>query len=183
MKRDLAMMQAEHERLDHELAQWKTDGLTWDELEELKEAFVLFDLDGGGSISADEFLDAMTGLGFTPDKHKLAFKMVNDLKAEGKEMDFTTFVNMMTAKIETQKDLDKVFHLFDYLNTGTINFEERKRIAKNIGDTATDEDLKEMIQRANTKNTSGNVTPEEFYAIMNYKTKMVPKPKREEKKN
>ena len=52
----------------------------------------------------------------------------------------------------------------------------------NIGDTATDEDLKEMIQRANTKNTSGNVTPEEFYAIMNYKTKMVPKPKREEKK-
>jgi Ca2+-binding EF-hand superfamily protein len=44
--------------------------------------------------------------------------MINDLKREGTEITFPTFLDMMSAKIETQKDIDKVFHLFDHEQTG-----------------------------------------------------------------
>ena len=45
-------------------AQYLRPGLTEDEILEIKEAFDLFDTDGGGSIDPKELKAAMTSLGF-----------------------------------------------------------------------------------------------------------------------
>jgi Ca2+-binding EF-hand superfamily protein len=44
--------------------EYERPGLTEDEIEEIKEAFDLFDADGGGTIDPKELKDAMQSLGF-----------------------------------------------------------------------------------------------------------------------
>jgi Ca2+-binding EF-hand superfamily protein len=44
-----------------------------------------------------------------------------------------------------------------------------KRVAKELGETMTDAELAEMIERADTDN-DGEISPDEFYAIMTKKT-------------
>lgn len=44
--------------------EYERPGLTEDEIEEIKEAFDLFDADGSGTIDPKELKDAMQSLGF-----------------------------------------------------------------------------------------------------------------------
>ena len=44
--------------------QYERPGLTLDEIEEIKEAFDLFDADGGGTVDPGELKQAMVSLGF-----------------------------------------------------------------------------------------------------------------------
>lgn len=44
-----------------------------------------------------------------------------------------------------------------------------KRVAKELGETMTDAELLEMIERADA-DQDGEISPEEFYAIMTKKT-------------
>ena len=44
-----------------------------------------------------------------------------------------------------------------------------KRVAKELGETMTDAELMEMIERADT-DQDGEISPDEFYAIMTKKT-------------
>ena len=53
-------------------------GLTEDEVEEIKEAFDLFDTDGSGSIDPKELKAAMQSLGFEA-KNQTIFQMISDL--------------------------------------------------------------------------------------------------------
>ncbi len=77
------------------------DGLSHEEMEELKEAFDLFDADGGGSIDASELKKAMESLGFDK-KNKLALGLLDSLK-DG-EIKFPEFVDMMTARVSDSEN-------------------------------------------------------------------------------
>ena len=52
--------------------------MTEDEIEEIKEAFDLFDTDGSGSIDPKELKAAMQSLGFES-KNQTIFQMISDL--------------------------------------------------------------------------------------------------------
>ena len=56
--------------------------LNEDEIEEIKEAFDLFDNDGSGVILVNELTSAMQSLGFDV-KHAVVYNMVSDLDAGG----------------------------------------------------------------------------------------------------
>merc|ERR1711881_370503 len=72
-------------------------GLSADEVEEIKEAFDLFDTDGSGAISVSELTGAMASLGFDV-KHAVVYNMVVDLDADGSgEIEFGEFLDVMTA--------------------------------------------------------------------------------------
>merc|ERR1719373_1334303 len=74
-------------------------GLPADEVEEIKEAFDLFDNDGSGAISVNELTAAMKSLGFDV-KHAVVYNMVADLDSDGSgEIEFDEFLEVMTAKI------------------------------------------------------------------------------------
>ena len=70
---------------------------------------------------------------------------------------------------DTRDDVSKVFNLFDDDGTGKISLRNLKRVAKELGETMTDAELMEMIERADT-DQDGEISPEEFYIIMTKKT-------------
>jgi len=151
---------------------YERPGVSEEEIDEIREAFLLFDADRSGTISATELKTAMASLGFEG-KNQAIFQMMSDVDEDGSGMiDFDEFLDMMTAKMsdkDTKEDIAKVFQLYDDDNTGKISLRNMKRVAKELGETMGDKDLMEMIERADTDN-DGEITLDDFYAIMTKKT-------------
>jgi centrin-1 len=99
--------------------------------------------------------------------------MISDLdKNKSGTIDFEEFLDMMTARMsdkDTREDISKVFRLFDDDNTGQITLRNLRRVARELGETMTDEELQEMVDRADS-NGDGNVSLDDFYNIMTKKT-------------
>src|SRR5579871_5401133 len=94
---------------------YEKNGLTEDEVMEIKEAFDLFDGDKSGEIDSEELKQALKNLGIDAKNQTLA-NMMADLDKDGSgKIDFDEFIDMMTAKMsdrDTKEDLQKVFRLF-----------------------------------------------------------------------
>ena len=73
-------------------------GLTEDEIEELREAFNLFDTEATGKIDPRELQSAMQSLGFES-KNPTIFNMIADLESLGREVDFEEFLDGITSKL------------------------------------------------------------------------------------
>ena len=61
---------------------YERPGLSADEIEEIKEAFDLFDTDGSGSISVAELTAAMKSLGFDT-KNAVIYRMIEEMDQDG----------------------------------------------------------------------------------------------------
>ena len=75
---------------------------------------------------------------------------------------------MMTSKMgerDSKEEIMKAFKLFDDDETGKISFKNLKRVAKELGENMTDEELQEMIDEAD-RDGDGEVNEEEFFRIM-----------------
>ena len=59
----------------------------------------------------------------------------------------------------------KAFKLFDDDDTGNITFSNLKRVAKELGENLTDEELQEMIDEADRAG-NGEVNQDDFLRIM-----------------
>lgn len=147
-------------------------GLSSDEIEEIKEAFDIFDVDKSGAISVAELLKAMTTLGFDS-KNPAIFNMISDMDQDGNgEIEFEEFLDMMTARISdknTKEDLERVFKLFDEDRTGEISVENLKKVARELGEDISEEELKEILLRADLDN-DGKVKFDDFYEVIVKKT-------------
>merc|ERR1712195_124747 len=147
-------------------------GLSVDEVEEMKEAFDLFDNDGSGAISVNELTSAMKSLGFDV-KHAVVYNMVSDLDADGSgEIEFGEFLDVMTAKLSdknTKEEINRVFCLFDKDRNGTLEADDLSRVCKELGEDMTEEDIREVIQRADIDG-DGAVGLDDFYAVITKKT-------------
>lgn len=146
-------------------------GLTEDEADEIREAFNLFDTDGTGMIDPKELKAAMQSLGFEA-KNPTIYQLISDLeRSRAGPIDFEDFLDEITSKLgdrETRDGIHKIFALFDDDRTGTLSFKNLKRVAKELGETMTDEELREMIERADS-NGDGEISFEDFYLIMTKK--------------
>lgn len=95
--------------------------------------------------------------------------MIADIDKDGSgTIDFEEFLAMMTAKMserDSREEILKAFKLFDDDSTGRITFKNLKRVAKELGEALTDEEIQEMIDEAD-RNGDGEVDEEEFYRIM-----------------
>jgi len=146
----------------------KQKELTEEQKQEIKEAFDLFDTDGSGSIDSKELKVAMRALGFEPKKEEIQ-KMISDVDDDGSgTIEYEEFLKMMTHKIlnrDPKDEILKAFRLFDDDETGKISFKNLKRVAKELGERMTDEELQEMIDEAD-RDGDGEVNEEEFLRIM-----------------
>ena len=146
----------------------RSSGLSEEQKQEIREAFDLFDTDGSGTIDAKELKVAMRALGFEPNKDEIK-KMIADIDKDGNgTIDFEEFLAMMTAKMgerDSREEIMKAFRLFDDDETGKISFKNLKRVAKELGENMTDEELQEMIDEAD-RDGDGEVNEEEFFRIM-----------------
>ena len=146
----------------------KRTELTEEQRQEIKEAFDLFDTDGSGSIDAKELKVAMRALGFEPKKQEIK-KMIADLDTEGNGViDYNDFLDLMTVKMaerDPMEEMMKAFRLFDEDDTGKISFKNLKRVAKELGENMSDEEIQEMIDEAD-RDGDGEISDEEFFRIM-----------------
>ncbi|XP_058703601.1 centrin-2 isoform X1 [Poecile atricapillus] len=146
---------------------------------EIREAFELFDTDGSGSIDVKELkvgaslgLEvtevAMRALGFEPKKEEIK-KMISDIDKDGTgKISFSDFLAVMSQKMaekDSKEEILKAFKLFDDDETGKISFKNLKRVAKELGENLTDEELQEMIDEAD-RDGDGEVSEQEFLRIM-----------------
>ena len=119
-------------------------------MQELREAFDLFDTDGSGSIDTKELQVALRALGFDSKKEKVR-KMIADIDLDGSgTIDFEEFVEMMTGKMgdrDSPEEIRRVFKLFDDDETGKISFRNLKRVARELGENMTDEELQARRRR------------------------------------
>ena len=122
----------------------KRSELTEEQKQEIKEAFDLFDTDGSGTIDAKELKVAMRALGFEPKKEEIR-KMIADVDKDGSGViDFPEFLDMMTTKMaerDPREEMLKAFRLFDDDESGKISFKNLKRVAKELGENMTDEEI------------------------------------------
>jgi len=142
--------------------------LTEEQKQEIREAFDLFDADGSGTIDAKELKVAMRALGFEPKKEEIK-KLIAEIDKESTgTIDFNDFLTLMTHKMsekDSREEILKAFRLFDDDESGKISFRNLKRVAKELGENMTDEELQEMIDEAD-RDGDGEINQEEFLRIM-----------------
>ena len=150
-------------------------GLSGDEVEEIRQAFELFDTNGTGMIDPKELKAAMQSLGFDT-KNPTIFQLIADLDTAESEknggIDFDTFINAINEKLgdkESKEGIQRIFELFiDDPNESTITLNSLKKIARELGENMSNDELKDMLERASQNGTE--LTFEEFYEIMTKKT-------------
>ena len=95
--------------------------------------------------------------------------MIADIDTDGSgTIDFNEFLEMMTAKMserDPMEEIVKAFRLFDDDETGKISFKNLKRVAKELGENMTDDEITEMIEEAD-RDGDGEICEEEFMRIM-----------------
>ncbi|XP_065159911.1 uncharacterized protein [Atheta coriaria] len=142
--------------------------LTKEQENDIKEAFDLFDTEGSGKIDAKELKVAMRALGFEPKKEDIK-KMVAEIEVDDAgKMSFEQFLKLMSTKMaekDSKEEIMKAFRLFDEEEEGIITFAKLKRVATELGENITDDELQEMIDEADRDN-DGKVTQEDFLRIM-----------------
>jgi centrin-1 len=77
-------------------------------------------------------------------------------------------MELMTTKIserDPREEILKAFKLFDDDNTGKVSLKNLKRVARELGETMTDEELQEMIDEAD-RDGDGEISEEEFIRVM-----------------
>ena len=146
--------------------------MTIEQVEELKEAFRLFDKDGDGTISAEEFGAVMQVLGLTPTAEELEILLDSvDVDRNG-VIDFAEFVEVMKGHLwqagegpSGEDELKEAFAVFDKDGNGFISREELRAALLNLGERLDDEELDAMMKAAD-RDGNGEIDYEEFILMM-----------------
>src|SRR4051812_13157167 len=110
----------------------------------------------------------LRALGFEPRKEDIqALTVELHANADG-EVSRDALIDVIAAKMsekDSQDEIQRAFRLFDDDESGFITLANLKRVVKELGETITDEELKSMINEADTSN-EGQVSLEDFMKIM-----------------
>ncbi len=66
---------------------------------------------------------------------------------------------------DSRENIDKIFVLFDTEKTGFISVKDLRRIARQIGGEITEQDIEDMIKRAD-KDLDGLVSRDQFFELL-----------------
>uniref|UniRef100_A0A672R391 Centrin-3 n=1 Tax=Sinocyclocheilus grahami TaxID=75366 RepID=A0A672R391_SINGR len=142
--------------------------LTEEQKDEIKEAFELFDTDKDKEIDYHELKVAMRALGFEVKKVDV-LKILKDYDGEGTGKitfeDFKEVVTDMILERDPKEEVLKAFKLFDDDETGKISLRNLRRVARELGEDMSDEDLRAMIDEFDADG-DGEINQEEFISIM-----------------
>ena len=155
--------------------------------EDIRTAFNLFDTDGSGTIEVKELKVALRALGFEPNRNEIKKLLDNlrddtqvdkDVEKERNEedrnsIDFNEFMQIMELKMsekETPEEIAKAFEYFIDPIKAEITLESLGKIATEIGENVSEDELMAMIKEANKTNKYGTVTELEFKDVLNRAT-------------
>jgi len=152
----------------------RVKALSEEQVEDVREAFELFDIDHSGAIDVRELKAAIRALGMdvTPEELK---KMVSDVDKDGNgTIEFPEFLGMMTAKMSrtaSEEEIAKCFKLFDHDATGMITLKNLFHARSILGmDDVTDAQLENMLNQAD-RSRRGAISLADFIRLMRKKGK------------
>lgn len=135
---------------------------------ELREAFLLFDKDGNGSISAPELVTVMRALGQNPSDQDVQEMLLEaDIDASGM-IEFEEFVVMMAKKfkeIDIEEELTEAFSVLDKEGNGLVSINDFRNAMLKRGDKMTLQEFNESIIGLNT-DEDGYFKYEDFVKYM-----------------
>ena len=144
-------------------------GLTKSELEVLKKAFDLFDVDHTGKVDIKEMIDTLYNCGYDQ-KNPLLFQILTELDTpEAEKNGGTTFLDLidkLNAKLFDKSSKEALQNLYSIFvdDTHTIRKETLKEICESIGKEYDDETLQESLNKLVRYGT--DITYEEFESII-----------------
>ena len=161
--------------------------LTEEQREEIGEAFNLFDLDKDGYIDYHELKVAMKALGFDLPKQEILGILQQHGSAQshnakqssrqqqqqysaapGRQLlSFQAFQTLMAQRILSRDPRDEIlraFELFDEGGKGTITLQDLTRVARELGEALSHDELVAMIEEFDMDNDNA-ISREEFIQI------------------
>ena len=136
------------------------------ELHSIEKAFKLF-ADRNGMMNLNNMLIAMKELKFD-ESEPVVYDIIAELESEVKKgISYDEFVELLTAKLQdrdSQRATERVYELFVEDPKGTLNFNTLKKVANEIGDETSDEDLQRLIKNGASNGT--DIPYDEFHSIM-----------------
>uniref|UniRef100_A0A0N5ASC0 EF-hand domain-containing protein n=1 Tax=Syphacia muris TaxID=451379 RepID=A0A0N5ASC0_9BILA len=116
----------------------------------------------------------MRSFGFEPRREEIQTLTAKIMKNEAKRkthpdcISFDELFELLSDKMgerNTVTELKAAFDLFDADSKGYISVKDLHRVAEELGDDISDEQLQEMISEADSKGT-GSISEEDFCTIM-----------------
>ncbi|KAJ1761857.1 Calcium-binding component of the spindle pole body (SPB) half-bridge [Coemansia sp. RSA 353] len=139
-----------------------------DKLEEIREAFSLFDTNKDGQIDYFELKVAMRALGFDQKKDDVLRVLQQQGSGDGSKISIDAFTKVMSEMIAARDPADeykKAFKLIDENNSGIITVASLRRIARELGENIAEDELQAMIDEFDLDN-DGGINEAEFIKIM-----------------
>jgi len=136
--------------------------------QEIKEAFDIFDSDKTGKMDYHELKVAVRAMGFDIKKQEALELLARYDREETGYIGYDAFEEIMVQRYAEQDPLDeikKAFELFDEDKRGKISFRNLKRIARDLGEKLTDDELRGMIDEFD-QDQDGEINVDEFVSIM-----------------
>ncbi|XP_033755641.1 calmodulin-A-like isoform X1 [Pecten maximus] len=143
------------------------------QVQDLREAFRLFDKDGDGSITTDELGTVMRNLGQYPNTDELNMMLKEiDIDGDG-TFSFEEFVQVMAnmggiseqSEEDEEEELRQAFRVFDKTGCGYISASDLRAVLQCMGEDLTEEEIDEMIAEVDIDG-DGRIDFEEFIACM-----------------
>ena len=147
------------------------DGLSNEEIEEIKTAFNKYDFNKTGKIKPKQFLKEMASLGLNI-KASYIYKIIKDFDTDENEknggISIDELLNAMNNALGNTQTEDGIKHIFDSFkedpNDKTITLDDLKKLATSFGMKVTDEEIKNMLEKSSQNGQE--LTFEEFYKLM-----------------
>jgi centrin-3 len=136
-----------------------------DQLNLIKEAFDLFDMEKTGQVDYHELKLTLKAFGFKMKKQEVLNLMQ---KGDYGKVGFNEFIDIMTEKFSERDPRDEAvmaFDLFDDEKKGKINIKNLKKAVKEINENLTENELKAIIEEFDT-DQDGYITKDDFLKIM-----------------
>lgn len=162
--------------------------LTDEQRAEVREAFALFDPEGSGSIDYHALKVALRALGFAVTKEEARAVMLahgsgggggsggaagsddgdGAAAGTGGRISFEGFERAMTERYlarDPEQEMRKAFALFDEDGVGKISLKNMRKVAKELGEALSDEEMQAMIAEFDLDG-DGAISESEFVSIM-----------------
>ena len=140
--------------------------LSQDTLDSILKTFKLFQ-DQNGKMNCDNLMLALKELRFD-EQDPVIFDIIDEICSTNKAgLTYDQFVDKLNETLQdrsSQKSTERTYELFVEDPKGTLTYDVLKKVAKEAGDDATDEEIRRTFNYASSNGQ--DIPYEEFHSIM-----------------